>query len=398
MKILLINDNGYQTGGAEKYILNLKSCLINRHEVKLFSANSPNSESDYSFKSSVNSFRKYSDQVYNLDSYRKLKSVLKLFQPDIIHINNIDKKISPSILHLCENIPTVMTIHDYDLIYPGAEYADIHDCKLDYGVRCPTCTTLKSYILFRLKNLIRIPILKKYINIIIAPNKFMYKRVASQIKDIELTILNYGIYLNEFMPLKESKQILFVGRLEKVKGIYTLIYSFIKISKIFKESRLLIAGDGKEMDNLFGLVKKLKLKNVTFTGWLKDEELLALYESSDVLILPSIWDEPFGLVGIEAMSGGRPVIASRVGGIPDWLDDGKTGYLVDPGMPDQIAEKVIKLFSDRNLLIQMGKNARKRAEQFSIEKHVEEIEKIYEQVIAKYNSKNTSLSTLKSAN
>ena len=108
---------------------------------------------------------------------------------------------------------------------------------------------------------------------------------------------------------------------------------------------------------------------------------------STIIIVPSIYGEPFGLVGVEAFSVGRPVIASRVGGIPEWLDDGKTGFLVDPGNPEQISEKVIKLFSDKKLLEEMGKNAHKKAEQFSIDKHTKKIEKIYLDVIKKFKTK-----------
>jgi glycosyltransferase involved in cell wall biosynthesis len=91
------------------------------------------------------------------------------------------------------------------------------------------------------------------------------------------------------------------------------------------------------------------------------------------------------------MSVGRPVIGTRIGGIPEIIDDGINGYLVEPKNPEQIAEKVIKLFAESTLLITMGRNARKKAEQFSIEKYAKKIGKIYEEIIRKNkNSKDTN--------
>ena len=183
---------------------------------------------------------------------------------------------------------------------------------------------------------------------------------------------------------------MYVGRLEKAKGIYYLIYVYNKIFKLFPNARLIIAGDGKEKNNLIDLVKKFNLRNIKFTDWLRDADIFPLCKSSSIIMVPSVWEEPFGLIGIEAMSVGRLVIASKVGGIPEWLDDNKTGFLVDPGNPDQIAEKIIQLFSDRKLMEQMGKNARKKAEQFSIEKHANKIEKIYLKITEKFKTKEVS--------
>lgn len=390
MKILLINDNGSQTGGAEKYIINLKTFLKNKHDVRLFSANSINSYSDFSFNKSTNKFRIYSDQIFNFDSFKEMKKTLKIFNPDVVHIHNIDKAISASILSLFKNIPIVMTIHDYDLVYPGFEYLRAHDCKMPSGKYCNKCTTRKSYILFKLKNRIRVPIIKKNIDLFIASSTYILKIIREGLEIKNIIHINYGIKLYKYVPLINTNQLLFVGRLEKTKGIYSLIYAYDKICKQYPNIKLVIAGDGKEKYNLIALVKKLKLKNIKFTGWLKDEEIGSFYKFSSILIIPSIWEEPFGLVGIEAMSVGRPVIASRVGGIPEWLDDGKTGYLVDPGNSEQIAERVIQLLSDKKLLEQMGKNARKKAEQFSIKKNAEEIEKTYLELISKeYKTKET---------
>jgi glycosyltransferase involved in cell wall biosynthesis len=103
--------------------------------------------------------------------------------------------------------------------------------------------------------------------------------------------------------------------------------------------------------------------------------------------MPSVEPENFPTVCNEAMSAGRPVIGTNVGGIPEIIDDGVNGYLVEPERPEQIAQKVIKLFSEEQLLQAMGRNARKKAQEFSIEKHMQNLEKIYAQVLKKYKQR-----------
>ena len=97
--------------------------------------------------------------------------------------------------------------------------------------------------------------------------------------------------------------------------------------------------------------------------------------------MPSIWAEPFGKVGIEAMSVGRVVVASDVGGVSEWLEDGKTGYLIQPESSEEIAEKIIKLLKHEDLLKKMSVNAAERAKDFTIEKHASEIMEVYKSVI-----------------
>ena len=196
-----------------------------------------------------------------------------------------------------------------------------------------------------------------------------------------------GIKLLKYSKLIEGNNLLYMGRLSKEKGIEYLLKAMIDITKKIPTVHLNITGGGPEKENLEELIKKYKLeKNVSFIGQIPNKEIERYYKISNILIVPSICEEVFPLVGIEAMSVGRPVIASRVGGIPEWLNDGETGFLVDPGNSAQITEKVIKLFSNRRLMEKMGENGRKKAEQFDIKKHIKEIEIVYQEVIDKFKN------------
>jgi glycosyltransferase involved in cell wall biosynthesis len=214
-----------------------------------------------------------------------------------------------------------------------------------------------------------------------------------QKKDLMKTgILNirniyHGIKLLKCSKLNKGNNLLYMGRLSEEKGIKYLLKAMIDITKKIPTVHLNVVGTGPEKENLEELIKKLKLeKHVSLIGQVPNKDIEIYYKISNILIVPSICAEAFGLVGIEAMSVGRPVIGSRVGGIPEWLDDGKTGLLVDPGNSEQIAEKVIQLFSNIKLMEKMGENGRKKAEQFDIKKHIKEIEIVYQEVIDKYKN------------
>jgi glycosyltransferase involved in cell wall biosynthesis len=102
--------------------------------------------------------------------------------------------------------------------------------------------------------------------------------------------------------------------------------------------------------------------NVIFTGPTPYDILLKSYAVCDMMVVPSIWEEPSGIVPIEAMATGKPVLASRVGGLKHRIVDGKTGYLVEKNNPKDLAEKILRLLKSKKLLKKMEKGARKHVE------------------------------------
>ena len=153
---------------------------------------------------------------------------------------------------------------------------------------------------------------------------------------------------------RETGLILFVGRLIDWKGVHTLVSSVKKVRDTVRNARLVIVGDGPERKSLADRVKELGLEDsVTFTGQVSDEELKDYYSRASVFVLPSITvnnqTEGLGVVLLEAMASGIPVIGSNTGGIPDIIEDKVNGLLVPPGDPDALAEAIIRIFEDRDL-------------------------------------------------
>jgi glycosyltransferase involved in cell wall biosynthesis len=202
-----------------------------------------------------------------------------------------------------------------------------------------------------------------------------------------VSLLYNSITLQKTSRLLHNKKIIFIGGLKKGKGIDYLIKAMPNILNKIPTASLDIVGDGSERYEFTKLVNDLKLKNkIKFLGWINNKNIKNIYKNADVVVIPSIYPESFCLIGPEAMSVGRPVIGSNVGGIPEWLDDGKTGFLVEPKNSEQIAKKVIELLSNKDLLEQMSKNAYKKAKNFNIDKYILGVNNVYRNIIKKYEN------------
>ncbi len=170
-----------------------------------------------------------------------------------------------------------------------------------------------------------------------------------------------------------------IATLHKRKGINYLIQGISEVIKEFPNIKLAIIGEGPEKENLEKLNKKLKTENhIIFLG--KQAEIPKLLKSSEIFCLPSI-REAFGLVNLEAMAMSRPIIATKVGGIPEIIDHNKNGILIEPKTPLAITNALKELISDPEKRVKLGQNGHKKLlEKFDAIKVAEEYEKVYESI------------------
>jgi len=170
-----------------------------------------------------------------------------------------------------------------------------------------------------------------------------------------------------------------VGRLHPSKGYDTLLKSMPQVIKEFPSVKLIIIGDGIQKEYLERLCSDLGIsQQVIFLGRKTPAEVSGFLKNIDLFVLASNW-EGFGLALIEAMSAGKPVVAAKVGGIPEIVEDGECGFLVPPGQPRALAEKINYLLQNKKLSVEMGKKGRKRAEVlFSLERMTAELEHLYQ--------------------
>jgi glycosyltransferase involved in cell wall biosynthesis len=205
-----------------------------------------------------------------------------------------------------------------------------------------------------------------------------------------------GIELNHFRPVsaEEKKRIRkkwgirprdpVIGMISKLwegKGHATLIQAFRDIKREMAQAKLVIVGEGYLQDELVALVDRLGLRDsVLFTGFQMDVfEIIATF---DVAVLPSFF-EGMGRVLLEAMAMEKPVVATRVGGIPDLVDDGVNGFLLSPGKTRELAQALLKVLRDKKLARKLGKEGRKKTtERFSAESMVQSIDRIYRELLS----------------
>lgn len=169
---------------------------------------------------------------------------------------------------------------------------------------------------------------------------------------------------------EERRRVLFAGRIVAPKGLAVLIEAAREV-----EAEFVVCGEGWQLERMQALALRLGVAaRFEFRGWLSADQLARELAMASVVALPSLWPEPFGLVGIEAHAAGRPVIASATGGVGDWLEDGVSGLLAAPGDPRALAAKLNELLDDPARRRLMGEAGRRSvAERFSKRRHVEAI-------------------------
>jgi spore coat protein SA len=226
-----------------------------------------------------------------------------------------------------------------------------------------------------------------------------------QYKNKARVILN-GVNLEKYMPnwqhpdkvtearkkysLKGSKNVLFAGALRERKGIHHLVDAFKQVVKSHPDAKLIIAGgskDNTEATDPFALKLKesaAEIKNnIIFTGYIPPEKMHEVYMLGDIFVGPSVWDEAFGLVFAEASACGLAVIGSNRGGIPEIIDNGNTGLLInDPTNPKEIADLILSLLDSPQKGVEMGRFARARMEEkFSWDRVAYQIEELYDELL-----------------
>jgi glycosyltransferase involved in cell wall biosynthesis len=386
MKILFVNNVGTMHGGAEIIIAQLRSGLEKKgHVVRVLAGDeSSNGKiiADWHFRSFPNNsiLLKFL-YIFNPFAVWKLWTILRQFKPDIIHMHNVSKA-SPFIFLFAKRYPTILTIHDHTVFDP-TRFTDIAILKPYKTALAGYFTNTPSFRLYLEKT--RFWLYRKFyksIYLALACSNF-YRLCAEQSKLFtRVATLNNGIILQDAKPIRNWQSLLFIGRLEEIKGAHILLKAIPKILSKNPNLHLYIAGSGQEINYIKNLAEELNISNVVqFLGYQSLEQVASLYQKTTLVVVPSLWPENLPTVCIEAMCAGRPIIGSKVGGIPELIDHGKTGFLVDPGNSEQIAEKVIKLFSDKELIKQMSRNARIKSKQFSIEINVNKMENIYLKMI-----------------
>lgn len=217
---------------------------------------------------------------------------------------------------------------------------------------------------------------------VIALTKHM-KDAMQAIYSRDVIIVPNGINLNEIAETEAEggnpgKKILFVGRLHPVKGTQYLLGAMSIVHRELPEAKLILVGDGEEREHLETLTDNLGIREcVEFAGGVPHERVEDYMNQAEVFVLPSL-SEGFPVTILEAMACGLPVVATRVGGIPDIIEDGTNGYLIDAMNPEQIAEALLKLLQNEELQKDISDKNRETAEKYRWDTVAATLEGIYQ--------------------
>ncbi len=392
-KVLLIHEKIGLQGGAEQSILLMLSYL--HKEVDFcFLYGSSTGKKEETFKSYIKQFQTVDFET----NHKKIESLTSEF---------IDR-ISPDLifLHKCQNIsilqavfssrkPVVRMVHDHDVYCMRSyKYFPISRkiCERKAGFCClfPCLAFLKkeheSSPLFPFswksfsKQMRVIDIDKKWDRYLVG-SSYMMRELAIQgypREKVSLISLSCSDFQFERSPHTDNRLFLFSGQLVRGKGLDILLTS---LSLIQEDFRLIIMGDGPQKNDFLLLCEKLNLRQkVIFTGFLSQQELKDFYAKASFAVVPSVWPEPFGAVGIEFMRHGIPVIGFQSGGISDWLKDKYNGFLVPWMNVEELSKKISYLLREPQEAKRLGKNALEFAKRhYTTTSYLSDLVKIFKQ-------------------
>ena len=363
MKIFQVNNYLEHKGGAEESMLELADALEERGHQNSFLYHSANKNTLSFPHRPTYCVPVLEAKIWpNAGRLAQLIRIMKRERPDVVILHNVFNLWAVAVLRRLA--PTIRYFHSHEMYCVGLSktlgelggecsiphsYACVRKCRQDlwFPLRVILYLYRKAEIRVN-RGLKRLLVASRYMKSNLLHNGFLEEKieVISQLIQAQ----------SEGPPASLSGNVLFVGRLEGIKGTRLLP----EIAELLPAgAKLTVVGDGELKDELLEATARLKEK-FFFYGWLQGEELHSAYSQARVVILPSIWEEPLGRVGIEAMAAGRPVVAFDVGGVKDWLIHGENGFLVPRGDVEKMAEFTILLLEHPELANKMGRMGRKR--------------------------------------
>ena len=401
MKILLVNKFHYRKGGAETYYLTVGSELERMgHEVAYFSMKHPNNlpckwdkyfvtQREYNnVKNPIKAVRDGLALIYSPEAKRNFQALCEEFHPDVVHLNNVHRQITLSILDAPylkdRHIPVFYTAHDYVTICPGYLMLDgeghvcdacLEDGKYRHCIEncCVKGSRAKSALAALEASFNRVHRSNDRIDKVIAPSRFMRSKLIeggwSEDKVIALqnfaddAILERASKTGQDATDRKSLYLLFFGRLSAEKGVDTLLKAFdLVASRLPQTMRLIIVGDGPDASEFKELASSLKsAPRIEFAGYQTGEALQTYVERAALAIASSRWRENMPYSIVEAFAAGTPVVGTRIGGIPELVSDGKTGFLCEPGDVHTMGEAILRgveTFMDAASYATMQQNCR----------------------------------------
>jgi glycosyltransferase involved in cell wall biosynthesis len=386
VRVLQINNVSFEAGGAEKSVrMSTDGLRARGHEVAVLATDrlterfpdQPRYADHLIPAIRGRAIRRFVHYRYYPPAVRAVTELMASFRPDLVHLHTIGE-FSPAALGPTAGVPRVLTVH-------GPE--DWTKELLRWNLRSAASGRLSGPDLLRLiylRTVQRPPYLRQIrrLDAVIAPSRYIATTVAPDVADVPVHVVPNAAELPGVTPVPASEVVLFVGRLENVKGVQTLLSAFAQVVAERPAARLRIVGEGTFRPILEQQATALQLgSRVEFVGHRDRAAVEAELRDCRVFVVPSIWPENFPLAVLEAIGTGRPVVASRIGGLPEIVEHGRTGLLVPPAEPEALAGALRRLLGDLDGARAMGAAAAERAGRFALEPFLDATEAVYAEAL-----------------
>lgn len=398
MKILMVNKFLYPNGGSETYIFKLGEYLVSKgHEVQYFGmehegrcvgnhVDAYTSDMDFHGGSKISKFTYPIKTIYSSEARKKIRLVLEDFQPDVVHLNNFNYQLTPSVIlevkkyekDTNRQVEIVFTAHDYQLVCPNHMMRNPNtgqNCEKCTGSKFINCikgkcihsSTIKSIIGTIEGEFYKLLKTYKYIDTIICPSKFLEIKIKTNLlfEGKTVTLHNF-IDEVEWKNIEKENYVLYFGRFSEEKGIKTLM----NVCKNLSDIQFIFAGTGPLESEI------ACIKNIKNVGFQAGEALEILIRKAKFSIYPSEWYENCPFSVMESQMYGTPVLGADIGGIPELIEVDKTGELFISGNEVELKQKIEQLWADKALINKYAENC-KNIRFDTITQYVEKLIKIY---------------------
>lgn len=376
MKVILVNKFHYRKGGSETYYFDVAEGLKRLgHEVHFFAMEGSDNEpcedadlfvsaKDYNGPSGIaQKVSAATSLIYSKEAKRKFQELCERVRPDVVHMNLVHRQITLSILDAPyikqHKVPVVFTSHDYILVCPSYVMLDGRGevCDACLGGRFLSClkrkcvkgSTAKSGMAFAEAEFLKLTGMYRRIDKIIAPSEFMRDKLVEGGFPPERVVHMQNFAKDEVLESARDNQdrtdwgnpyLLFFGRLSKEKGIDVLVEA---ASALPDGWRLVVAGDGPDREALGQAAGESPVSDrIEFIGFKLGDELKHLVSGAVFSVASARWRENMPYSIVESMAYGTPVVGTRIGGIPELVSEGQTGFLAEPGDAASLVDAIAR--------------------------------------------------------
>lgn len=395
MKILFANKFFFLNGGSETVMFD-EMALMRKYSLDVvdFSMHDPRnkpsryesyfvSQKAYRSASLATQVRSAFSFIHSREAVQKVTRLIRDEKPDVLHCHNIYHQLTPSIINAAARLkcPVVLTLHDYKPVCPV--YTQVRRgeiCTRCAGGRfesvlvrrCADGSLGHSALLWAEARYHAAIGSYRRVDRFIAPSRFMRDAVVRIFGADKIVHIPNGIDTSRIKVSDHDDDfVLYAGRLTREKGVETLLRAHAADGGAW---RLVVAGTGPMLDEL-----RARFSRAEFTGHLTGPALQERLGRASLVVVPSEWPENSPLSVLEAMAHGKPIVASRIGGIPELVRDGESGLLFEPRNAGELSGRVRALLQDAGLRMRLGREARRLAEtEYSLRRHGAALLSLYE--------------------